>query len=109
MVVAHAIRLPDPLQKEFLMNERETEATKAGLKDLALLKLHGDDVPLDTVMVDLRKRFGNHPAAFEIVDARKMTREEYEVAQGQYLATAQREGFLRTQQAATDAVYRKYQ
>ena len=46
------------------MNEREKVASAAGLKDLQLLKLHPDDVPIAVVLADLRGRFGNHPAAF---------------------------------------------
>ena len=68
------------------MTERETAAAQAGLKDLALLKLHPDDAPIATVMADLRQRFSG---AFG-EDVRPMTRSDYLAARAEMLQAAAR-------------------
>ncbi len=90
------------------MTDRETAATQAGLKDLALLKLHPNDAPIATVMADLRARFGSHPAAFARPDVRDMTRADYRAARAGYLsdvAQAQRQAADAAEQARIAARY----
>ena len=90
------------------MTERETAAAQAGLKDLALLKLHPDDVPLATVMADLRARFGNQPSAFARPDVRGMNRADYTAARAGYLndaAQGQRQAADAAEQARIAARY----
>ena len=89
------------------MNERETIASKAGLIDLALLKLHPADAPMDAVLADLRGRFGRHPTAFEqpTVNAMDMSRDDYRAAKATFLGNARNTGLQRDEAARAAATY----
>ena len=89
------------------MTERETIASKAGLIDLALLKLHPADAPMEAVLADLRGRFGSHPTAFEqpTANAMDMSRTDYQAAKAKLLSATRSADSQRAEAARSTATY----
>ena len=82
-------------------------AEKAGLKDLDLLKLYDDDVPIEVALIDLKARFGHHATAFR-QDTRIMPRAEYEAARASFLRDAERQDGKRREGAEMARAYGRF-
>ncbi len=89
------------------MTDRETAAQKAGLRDMDLLKLYDDDVPIEVALIDLKAKFGHHATAFH-QDGRTMQRAEYEAARASFLRDAERGDSKRREDAEAARAYGRF-